>query len=49
MIARAASAGTLLLGHFSKAYNNENRHLAEARAIFPSTLLANEGLSLSVR
>lgn len=47
-IALAANANTLLLGHFSKAYNNEERHLAEARAIFPNTLLAYEGLSLPV-
>lgn len=45
-IALAANAGTLLLGHFSKSYNNEDRHLAEAAAIFPHTLLANEGLAL---
>ncbi|MDE6125537.1 MAG: ribonuclease Z [Muribaculaceae bacterium] len=47
-IALAADAGTLMLGHFSKAYNNEERHLAEARAIFPRTILANEGLSVKV-
>lgn len=47
-VALAANAGTLLLGHFSKAYNNEERHLDEARAIFPHTLLANEGLQIKV-
>ncbi len=43
-IARAADAGRLLLGHFSKAYNDEKRHLAEARAVFPATDVANEGM-----
>lgn len=47
-IALAANAGTLLLGHYSKAYNNERRHLSEAKAIFPRTLLANEGLTLHI-
>lgn len=42
-IALEASAGQLLLGHFSKSYENELAHLAEARAIFPNTILANEG------
>lgn len=45
-IAAAAHARHLILGHFSKAYDSEERHLAESRAIFPSTLLAHEGLTL---
>lgn len=47
-IASSAEVRRLLLGHFSKAYNNESRHLAEARAIFPPTDAANEGLRLSL-
>ncbi|MDE6528626.1 MAG: ribonuclease Z, partial [Muribaculaceae bacterium] len=41
--ALAAEAGQLLLGHFSKAYNDESQHLAQARAIFPATEAAREG------
>lgn len=48
LIAREAGVGKLLLGHYSKAYPDENRHLAEARAIFPETYLAYEGLRLPV-
>ena len=47
-IASAAEASRLLLGHFSKAYNNESRHLAEARAIFPATDAADEGMRLQL-
>lgn len=46
----AAEAGVklLILGHFSKSYKNEEEHLREAREIFPNTILANEGLRLSI-
>lgn len=47
-IARAADPGCLMLGHFSKSYTDERRHLEEARAIFPNTILANEGLTLDI-
>lgn len=47
-IAQAAGAGQLLLGHYSKAYRDESQHLVEARAIFPNTLLAQEGLRLGI-
>ncbi len=47
-IARDANARRLLLGHFSKAYNDELRHLAEAQSIFPDTLIANEGMTISL-
>ena len=46
--ALAANPSALLLGHFSKAYNDESLHLAQARAIFPHTLIAREGLSLDI-
>lgn len=47
-IARDAHVGKLLLGHYSKAYPDEERHLAEARAIFPETYLSYEGLRLPI-
>lgn len=47
-IARDAGAGELLLGHYSKAYRDESQHLAEARAIFPDTIAADEGMQLEI-
>lgn len=47
-IAAAAGARRLLLGHYSKAYKDEERHLAEAKAIFPDTILANEGMKIKI-
>lgn len=47
-VARDAGAGRLLLGHFSKAYDNEERHLAEAQAVFPDTLIAYEGMKIEI-
>ncbi len=46
MIAREAGVKTLIIGHFSKSYSDENEHLAQAQAIFPNTILAREGLHL---
>lgn len=48
LIAKAAGAKKLILGHYSKAYENEESHLAEARAIFPETILATEGLTVDL-
>lgn len=47
-IALAAGARQLILGHYSKSYENEKQHLAEASAIFPNTILANEGLTIDL-
>ncbi|MDE5979799.1 MAG: ribonuclease Z, partial [Muribaculaceae bacterium] len=47
-VARAAGVGRLILGHYSKAYKNESQHLEEAKAIFPDTILANEGMKLDI-
>lgn len=47
-IAREAGAGRLLLGHYSKSYADESQHLAEARAIFPDTIAANEGMTIDL-
>jgi ribonuclease Z len=42
MVARDAHAKKLILGHFSSRYNDENQLLAEAQAVFPNTVLAQE-------
>lgn len=47
-IALAAGASQLVLGHFSKRYNDEMQHLKEAQAIFPDTIIAYEGLALDL-
>ncbi len=47
-VARDAHAGKLILGHFSARYDNEKVLLEEAKKIFPNTILANEGLVVSV-
>ncbi len=47
-IALAAEAKRLVIGHYSKAYKDESQHLEQARAIFPETILANEGLRLDI-
>lgn len=46
-VAAAARAEALLLGHFSKSAD-EQEILEEARAIFPNTTLAYEGLTLEI-
>lgn len=47
-VARDAHVGQLLLGHFSARYDNEAGLLREARAIFPNTMLANEGMAIDI-
>ncbi|MEE1207053.1 MAG: ribonuclease Z [Muribaculaceae bacterium] len=47
-IARMAGVGHLLLGHYSKRYNGTDEHLKEARAIFPDTMAANEGMVIEL-
>lgn len=42
-VARDASVGKLLLGHFSARYNNESQLLDEAKEIFPNSYLTREG------
>lgn len=50
MIARDAEAGQLMLGHFSKRYKDiEAQLLAQAREIFPNTILAREGLTVDIK
>jgi ribonuclease Z len=43
MVAREARAGKLIIGHFSARYQDLTPLLAEARAIFPESYLAEEG------
>ncbi|MGN0212509.1 MAG: ribonuclease Z [Muribaculaceae bacterium] len=45
-IARRAGARHLIIGHFSKRYTDDTILLDDARGIFPSTILANEGMKL---
>jgi ribonuclease Z len=42
-LAREAGVGQLLLGHFSSRYKSEQALLAEALAVFPNTLAAQDG------
>lgn len=42
--ARDAEAGRLLTGHYSSRYNDDTLFLAEAREVFPNTILNREGL-----
>lgn len=48
MVARDAQAGKLVLGHFSARYEDETVLLDEAQAIFPNTILADEGMVIDV-
>lgn len=47
-VARDAHVGKLVLGHYSARYENEEGILAEARAIFPNSILGQEGLVVEV-
>lgn len=47
-IAREAGVKRLVIGHYSARYENAAFLLDEARAIFPETVLGNEGMVLSV-
>lgn len=47
-VAREAGVGRLLIGHFSVRYMDLLPLLAEARAEFPDTLLAEEGNSFNI-
>lgn len=47
-IARMADAGTLVLGHYSQRYDNEQLLVDEARRIFPNTIASNEGLTIEI-
>lgn len=47
-VAHNAEAGTLLLGHYSSRYENEQVLLDEARQVFPNSHLTNEGMVFDV-
>lgn len=49
LLAQASGAKQLLIGHFSARYRDANEHLAEAKAIFPSSAVAEEGKSYNIR
>ncbi len=47
-VARDASVGKLLLGHYSARYSNEQQLLDEAKEIFPNSFLTQEGTSFDI-
>lgn len=47
-IAAQAEARRLVIGHFSARYDDESVLLKEAKAAFPHTLLAHEGMKIEV-
>ena len=48
MLARDAKVEQLCVGHFSASLKDENALLHEAQSVFPDTILANEGLVVSI-
>ncbi|MCQ2370061.1 MAG: ribonuclease Z [Paludibacteraceae bacterium] len=46
-IAEKANADRLIIGHFSKRYDDPTPLLQEARAIFPNTYLAYDGMTIT--
>lgn len=48
-IALDARVKQLIIGHFSSRYKDDNQLLKEAEEIFPSTHLANEGLTFTIK
>lgn len=47
-VARDAGAGRLLLGHYSARYQNESGILKDAQAVFPNSILSDEGLTVEL-
>ncbi|MCF0199485.1 MAG: ribonuclease Z [Bacteroidaceae bacterium] len=47
-IAQAAQVGQLCIGHFSARIRDEKALLEQAQAIFPRTILADEGLQIDI-
>ncbi len=47
-IAAQAGVGRMLIGHYSARYPDENLLLGQARAVFPETWLADEGMVVEV-
>lgn len=46
--ARLANANQLIIGHFSSRYPDESILLDEAKAVFPNTTLASDGLTIKL-
>ena len=47
-IARLAGAKRLLIGHYSSRYNDTDELLQQARAVFPDTIAATEGMKIAL-
>ena len=47
-VALRAGVKRLVLGHFSKSYEDETPLVAQAREIFPDTVAAHEGMIIHV-
>ena len=47
-IARLAGAKRLLIGHYSSRYNDTVELLQQARAVFPDTIAATEGMKIAL-
>jgi len=47
-MAQLARAGRLLIGHFSSRYTDESALLSEAQSVFPNTLAAQDGLTITI-
>lgn len=45
-IAKRANAGKLIIGHFSSRYKELDSILEESKAVFPNTILAEEGMNI---
>lgn len=48
-MAKLANCHTLIIGHFSSRYTDENILLNESKAIFENTILANEKLQFKIK
>lgn len=47
-IAKVSEVKTLLIGHFSARYSDENLLLAQAKEVFPETILAKEMMKIPI-
>jgi ribonuclease Z len=47
-IARLAGVQQLVLGHYSKRYDDMSQHLADARKVFANTIAGDEGMTISL-
>lgn len=48
MVAKAAGVERLVIGHYSARYNSTEPFLREAQEIFPNTLAADEGMTITL-